>query len=103
MLSALCAGLEYIFSYILGRSRSAHWALARMMLPVAFLSAFLNNTPIVSIFTPILISWGKKTGVPIKKLLIPLAHATVMGGTCTLIGECKGHAALPGVCIRTLE
>lgn len=73
-------------SYVLGRSRSTYNALVRMTLPVAFISAFLNNTPLVTIFTPILISWGRRNGVPIKKLLIPLSYAAVLGGTCTLIG-----------------
>ncbi len=27
-----------------------------------------------------------RTGVPIKKMLIPMSFATVLGGTCTLIG-----------------
>ena len=58
----------------------------RSTIIVAFISAFLNNTPIVSIMTPILISWGRRNGVPIKKLLIPLSYAAVLGGTCTLIG-----------------
>ncbi len=33
---------------VLGRSRSVHWALVRSLLPVMFLSAFLNNTPCVT-------------------------------------------------------
>lgn len=72
--------------YMLGNSRSAYWANVRMMLPVMVLSAFLNNTPVVSLLTPILISWSRRTGVPAKKVLIPLSYASVLGGTCTLIG-----------------
>ena len=34
----------------------------------------------------VLISWGRRCGVPIKKLLIPLSYASVLGGTCTSIG-----------------
>ena len=40
-------GLELIMNYVLGRSRSVHWALVRSMFPVMVLSAFLNNTPCV--------------------------------------------------------
>lgn len=46
------AGLELIMNYILGRTRSVHWALVRSMLPVMFLSAFLNNTPCVTFMIP---------------------------------------------------
>ncbi|KAG2448929.1 hypothetical protein HYH02_006277 [Chlamydomonas schloesseri] len=79
-------GLELIMNYVLGRSRSVHWALVRSMFPVMCLSAFLNNTPCVTFMIPILISWGRRCGVPIKKLLIPLSYAAVLGGTCTSIG-----------------
>ncbi|PNW74959.1 hypothetical protein CHLRE_12g502600v5 [Chlamydomonas reinhardtii] len=79
-------GLELIMNYVLGRSRSVHWALVRSMFPVMVLSAFLNNTPCVTFMIPILISWGRRCGVPIKKLLIPLSYAAVLGGTCTSIG-----------------
>jgi di/tricarboxylate transporter len=64
-----------------------HHALqVRMMIPLMFLSAFLNNTPVVALFTPILISWARRSGISPKKLLIPLSYAAVLGGTCTLIG-----------------
>ena len=36
--------------------------------------------------TPILVSWCRRSGVPLKKVLIPLSYASVLGGTCTLIG-----------------
>ncbi|PNH12358.1 putative sodium/sulfate cotransporter 3, partial [Tetrabaena socialis] len=79
-------GLELIMNYVLGRSRSVHWALVRSMMPVMFLSAFLNNTPCVTFMIPILLSWARRCGVPPKKLLIPLSYAAVLGGTCTSIG-----------------
>ncbi|EFJ39566.1 hypothetical protein VOLCADRAFT_70819, partial [Volvox carteri f. nagariensis] len=79
-------GLELIMNYVLGRSRSVHWALVRSMFPVMFLSAFLNNTPCVTFMIPILLSWSRRCGVPPKKLLIPLSYAAVLGGTCTSIG-----------------
>lgn len=41
--------------HLMGRSRSAFWANVRMCLPVMFVSAFLNNTPVVSLMTPILV------------------------------------------------
>lgn len=57
------------------------------MLPViAFISSFLNNTPVVVIFAPMIKRWAEKHGVAATKLLIPLSYATILGGTCTLIG-----------------
>lgn len=58
----------------------------RLMLPVTFLSAFLNNTPIVASLIPVIKSWTKKQNVPASKFLIPLSYASILGGICTLIG-----------------
>ncbi len=49
-------------------------------------SAFLNNTPIVVIFIPHIKAWAKRVGLPLKKFLIPLSYAAILGGMCTLIG-----------------
>jgi di/tricarboxylate transporter len=71
---------------ILGRPRSVVDAQVRMMLPVGTLSAFLNNTPVVAMFMPVIGDWCKKANLSPSKLFIPLSYAAVLGGTCTLIG-----------------
>ncbi len=53
---------------------------------IASASAFLNNTPIVVIFVPIIKNWARKAGLPVKKFLIPISYAAILGGICTLIG-----------------
>ncbi len=60
--------------------------LMQIMIPVAAISAFLNNTPVVIIFAPLLKKWADKMSLPSQKFLIPLSYATIFGGTCTLIG-----------------
>ncbi|MCD6355607.1 MAG: SLC13 family permease [Prolixibacteraceae bacterium] len=60
--------------------------IPRIMLPVSVLSAFLNNTPVVIIFAPIIKKWTEKLNLSSKKFLIPLSYATIFGGMCTLIG-----------------
>jgi di/tricarboxylate transporter len=60
--------------------------MPRIMLPVSLLSAFLNNTPVVIIFAPIIKNWTEKLNLSSKKFLIPLSYATIFGGMCTLIG-----------------
>lgn len=57
-----------------------------IMTVVTAFSAFLNNTPIVVIFIPHIKAWAKRMGLPIKKFLIPLSYAAILGGMCTLIG-----------------
>lgn len=60
--------------------------IPRIMFPVSVLSAFLNNTPVVIIFAPIVKRWSEKLNLSYKKFLIPLSYATILGGMCTLIG-----------------
>ncbi len=60
--------------------------LMQIMIPVSAISAFLNNTPVVIIFAPMLKKWADKLSLPSQKFLIPLSYAAIFGGTCTLIG-----------------
>lgn len=57
-----------------------------MMVLVATISAFINNTPVVAIFIPVIIQIAHSSGQNPAKMLIPLSFATIFGGTCTLIG-----------------
>ena len=61
-------------------------AQARMLPAISFVSAFLNNTPVVVIFAPIIKRWAESVRIPATKFLIPLSYATILGGMCTLIG-----------------
>ncbi|MCF8242838.1 MAG: anion permease [Melioribacteraceae bacterium] len=60
--------------------------LARILFPISFLSAFLNNTPIVAMLIPSVKSWTEKYNLSPSKFLIPISYATIVGGMCTLIG-----------------
>ena len=52
----------------------------------ALLSAFINNTPIVVLLLPILISVCLRTNKSPSKILIPMGFATLVGGMATTIG-----------------
>ena len=53
---------------------------------VAASSAFLNNTPVVVMMIPMMMTVARKLGIAPSKLLIPLSYAAILGGTLTLIG-----------------
>lgn len=61
-------------------------AQVRMLPTISFVSAFLNNTPVVVIFAPIIKRWAESVKLPATKFLIPLSYVTILGGVCTLIG-----------------
>ena len=71
---------------LLGRPKSVFVAQARLMIPVATMSAFLNNIPIVAMLVPVVEDWSRRCHISVSKLMIPLSYATIFGGTCSLIG-----------------
>ena len=79
-------GMAMLTERALGDPRSTRGAQVRLIAPVAAVSAFLNNTPVVAMFMPVVSEWSRKINVSPSKLFIPLSYAAVLGGTCTLIG-----------------
>jgi len=78
--------LDWIGNRLLGTARTATAATIRLAFTVVGVSAFVNNTPVVAMFVPVVLDWCRKRGVSPSRLLIPLSYLAIMGGTCTLIG-----------------
>jgi di/tricarboxylate transporter len=79
-------GTSRIGTPLLGKPKTIAEAQARMMLPVAGISAFLNNTAVVAMFLPVVKDWARNHRMDVSKLLMPLSFAAVLGGICSLIG-----------------
>ncbi len=80
MIEGLAMGLQRLsrFSY--------RPFLLFIMLIAGTVSAFINNTPVVVVMLPVVLTLAKKVGVAGSKVLIPLSYASILGGTCTLLG-----------------
>ncbi|ANV83611.1 potassium transporter TrkA [Picosynechococcus sp. PCC 7003] len=78
--------LSWISQRVLGLPKGESAALMRLMVPVMGLSAFLNNTPVVAMFIPVVNEWCRKLRISPSKLMLPLSYAASFGGCCTLIG-----------------
>lgn len=61
-------------------------ALLAALLLACGLSMFLNNTPVVAMLLPILVSVSLRIGRPASSILMPVGYATIIGGMCTTIG-----------------
>ncbi|MBW2683588.1 MAG: SLC13 family permease, partial [Deltaproteobacteria bacterium] len=61
-------------------------ALIIILLTVAVASAFINNTPVVILFIPVIMTMCCEFGLSPSKFLIPVSYASILAGTCTLIG-----------------
>lgn len=92
VLAVVIAGLRYTgvlqwaLKYIFGVPDSLAKALFRLMIPVAALSVFINNTTVAALFSGVMKQWARKIGLAASKLYIPMVYAVSMGGLCTLIG-----------------
>lgn len=78
--------LNWVSQHVLGLPKRESVALLRLMFPVMGLSAFLNNTPVVAMFIPVVNDWCRKLQASPSKFMIPLSYAAIFGGVCTLIG-----------------
>lgn len=70
----------------MGRNRSRS-ILTLTFVIAAVISAFLNNTPVVVMFIPIVSAISSKLGISPSKSLMPLSFITILGGMTTLIGS----------------
>ncbi|WP_308909276.1 SLC13 family permease [Pseudokordiimonas caeni] len=76
------------FTHLLKVTGKRHpWALMPLLLiPTMAASAFVNNTPLVMVMIPVVMSVARDLGKAASKYLIPLSYAAILGGTCTMIG-----------------
>jgi len=87
---------------LIGRPRSVLKAQLKILPNIAFGSAFLNNTPLVAMMIPVIRDLSRSCGLDPKKLFIPLSYASILGGTCTLIGTAT-NLVIAGLVNETLE
>jgi Na+/H+ antiporter NhaD/arsenite permease-like protein len=78
--------LSWYVGKLLGTPRTPSEAQLRLLLPIAALSGFINDTPLVVMSLPIVIQWAKRINVHPRYLLMPLSFAALLGGVCTIIG-----------------
>ncbi|MBW9257550.1 MAG: SLC13 family permease [Candidatus Thiodiazotropha sp. (ex. Lucinisca nassula)] len=76
----------------IGRTLASLWRVSPTisflltLLMAAVMSAFINNTPIVVLLLPILVSVALQTKSDASALLMPMGFATLIGGMSTSIG-----------------
>jgi di/tricarboxylate transporter len=72
--------------YLVGNPKNQTSASLRVLPVTTLLSAVVNNTPVVAMFTTLLQSQSKRFSIQLSSILIPVSYASILGGTCTLIG-----------------
>ena len=66
--------------------RPGRLELARLLVPVSGISAFIYNTPLAAMSAPIVAAWARRTGRRPSWYLLPLNLAILAGGMITAIG-----------------
>jgi len=74
---------QKVLQYSRGRPQLA---IVLILTIVGLASAFINNTPVVVLFIPIILSLSCELDFSPSKFLIPISYASILAGTCTLIG-----------------
>ncbi len=74
-----------------------------LMAVVGLISAFMNNTTVTAVFLGPVMGLARRIGVPPSRLLMPLAFAAILGGTCTLIGTSTNVAVSGAITKLGLE
>ncbi len=86
-----------VLEFLVGRV--VKWAAGGPRRLVAFLmlssgaaSGFMNNTTVAAMFVAPVTALARQSGISASKLLMPMAFAVILGGTCTLIGTSTNMA-----------
>ena len=78
--------ITMIMDKLIGLPRTIVGAQVKILPPIAFGSAFLNNTPLVAMMIPVIRDLSRAGRLPAQQLFIPLSFASILGGMCTVIG-----------------
>lgn len=79
--------LDAVGAWVMRRLGQGEAALTVGLMAVAAgLSAVMNNTTVTAMLTPLTLGLARKAGLSPSRLLMPIAFASILGGTCTLIG-----------------
>ena len=86
--AVLKTGVIEAVAPVVSRHLKNHYTrtIGTIMVSVGGLSAFVNNTPVVATFIPIVSSAARDAKIAPSKVLMPLSFGAIFGGTCTLIG-----------------
>ena len=81
------------------RAKMVIWS---SLIAAGVMSAFLNNTPVVVMFIPIVAALANRYGPGAGRLLMPLSFITILGGMVTLVGS-STNLLVVGLVEKTTE
>lgn len=97
--------IEWIGTALARRARNAAGMVRGMLGTVAGVSALTSNTATTAVFLPLVTGLARRAGIAPSRVLLPLAYASILGGTVTVIGTSTNlvvSGALPGAGLEPL-
>jgi di/tricarboxylate transporter len=73
-------------NFVVVAGKKNYLLLLLVLLIPGTVSAFMSNTTVTALFIPPILAVARRLNTSPSKLLMPLAYASILGGTCTLIG-----------------
>ena len=106
-ISIICAALQkssvldFLVAILLRWGGKSPRKLGGVLMAAACsISAFMNNTTVTAMLLPAVDDVAKRSGIGPSRLMMPLAFASILGGTCTLIGT-STNLAVSGYLAKT--
>lgn len=78
--------IEWVGVTLARRARNAAGMMRGMLSAVAGVSALTSNTATTAVFLPVVTGLARRAGIAPSRVLMPLAYASILGGTITVIG-----------------
>jgi di/tricarboxylate transporter len=78
--------MQPIVARLFGGARTSTGILARLLFPLAGISAFVNNTTLVAMTIPAVVDISARRQIPASRFLMPVSYAAILGGVVTAIG-----------------
>jgi di/tricarboxylate transporter len=78
--------MQPIVDALFSRVSSTRLLLARLLLPLTGISAFLNNTTLVAMTVPAVMEMASRRRLASSRFLMPVSFAAVLGGVITTVG-----------------
>jgi di/tricarboxylate transporter len=78
--------MQPIVARLFRGAESARGILARLLFPLAGISAFVNNTTLVAMTIPAVVDISARRNLPASRFLMPVSYAAILGGVVTTIG-----------------
>lgn len=78
--------LDPLAQFIQRFARTDAMVIATLSIAAAAISVFMNNIGALALVLPILFHLSAARGIAQRKMLLPVSYATLLGGTCSVIG-----------------